>query len=392
MLPVVSLDQFRNRLTTLEEWLWREGVGTLGLARAEPKPQRIAERVEALSDLYTTKRDAMIGAVDDPTHLVAKALFFLASDAPKVYFVLRELADRYGGGPRELLRVVDAGAGVGATSVGLLLALDPACVAAVDLRGFDADDRALHVWKGITREAARIAGIKVEIEPHPADLMDSASAAAAARPFDLCLAQAVVNELPFEDAEADRLRADWISNWATRGPTIVIEPALRETTRKLHAARDLILADGRARALAPCPHQQRCPMLAAGERDWCHETRCFAPTPRVAQVQGLTRRRDERTKFSFVVLAPRGDEPPLNSFAETSGRLVSDALNSKGKMERTLCNGAGKLIPLRLLDRDRTESNELLADAERGILVQINNTAAMPRISREATVAPTTNV
>jgi hypothetical protein len=189
-----------------------------------------------------------------------------------------------------------------------------------------------------------------------------------------------------EEAEAGRLRAEWISNWATCGPTIVIEPALRETTRKLHAARDRLLVEGKTRVLAPCPHQMGCPMLAAGDRDWCHETRLFTPTPRVAEVQNLTRRRDERTKFSFIVMAPPSDDPPLNTFPKTSGRLVSDALNSKGKLERTLCNGAGELVPLRLLDRDRNESNRLLADAERGQLVRLEGFTS-PRVHLDTLVS-----
>lgn len=128
-------------------------------------------------------------------------------------------------------------------------------------------------------------------------------------------------------------------------------------------------------------------MLAAGDRDWCHEMRLWSPTPRVAKVQALTRRRDERTKYSFLVMAPRQHSPPLLPWNELSGRLVSDALNSKGKMERTLCDSDGRLVPLRLLDRDRTPNNELLATAERGTLIQINNTS-LPRVSREAMVNP----
>ncbi len=386
MLPVVSLDQFRHRLILLEEWLWCEGASKLGLARAEPTPQRVAARVEALSDLYTTGRDTMLGAIDDPAHLVAKVMYFLISDAPKVFLILRELYERYGSKPYDLLRVVDVGAGVGATSAGLLLSLDPAKVQAVRLHGFDADERALRMWKVIVREVAKLAGVALESESQVTDLTQS-SEVSTTRSFDLCLAQAVVNELPFAAAEADRLRTDWILNWATRGTTIVIEPALRETTRKLHAARDSILADGRAVVLAPCLHLERCPMLAAGDRDWCHEMRQWNPTPRVAKVQALTRRRDERTKYSFIVAAPRQHSPPLHPWNELSGRLVSDALNSKGKMERTLCDSRGRLVPLRLLDRDRTPNNELLATAERGTLIQINNTS-MPRVSREARVTP----
>jgi ribosomal protein RSM22 (predicted rRNA methylase) len=387
MIPAVATDIFRKRLETLEAWLWGEGGRKLGLTRGDPTPHRIAARVEELSDLYTTRRSEMETDAGNAAHLSAKALYFLASDAPKVHFILAELAARYGGENHEALRAIDLGAGVGATAAGLLLTVDAARCPAVELHGIDADPQALRIWQAVVHESARIAGVRVETHTFAHDLLNLGNTDPP-RPFDLCLAQSVVNELPFEAADADRLRAEWIAHWASRGPTVVVEPALRVTTRSLHAARDRLLAEKKARVLAPCPHQERCPMLASGKRDWCHETRLFAPTPRVAEVQKVTRRRDERTKFSFVVMAPIEGGPPLNAFTETSGRLVSDALNSKGKMERTLCNGRGEIIPLRLLDRDRSENNVLLANAERGRLVQVTGELELPRVSRHTNVLP----
>jgi hypothetical protein len=385
---VVTLEVFRERLTALEAWLWREGFEHLQLGKP-PRIDRLAERVVRLSDLYTTQRTSLSEA-DAAALRLAKVGYFLFSDAPKVYFVLRELVERYGVTPRttsEPWRVIDAGAGVGATSVGLLLSLDAASCPRIELHGLDSDPRVLRIWQTIVHRAAEIAGVSLRAYTSTLDLRQPPQAD---WKRDLMIAQAVLNELPFGEApDPIAARADWIAAWASQAPAIILEPALRETSRPLHAARDRLRGAG-FRILAPCPHQGPCLMLA-NERDWCHEVRLVSPTPMVEQVQAITRRRDERTKFSFIAVTA-GDAAilPGITFHEHSGRLVSDALNSKGKMERDLCTGGAKLIRLRLLDKDRTPENELLAEAERGTLLELSGEVSLPRLWKQTRVSHVT--
>jgi hypothetical protein len=378
---------FLERLVALEAWLWREGFAGLRLG-APPRMDRLAERVARLSDLYTTGR-AELSSADDPGLRLAKVAYFLFSDAPKTHWVLRELAERYPSPARTSdspWRVIDAGAGVGATAVGLLLSLDAASCPRVDLLGLDSDASVLRMWQTIVHRAAEIAGISLRATTSVFDLRQEPNLT---WQWDVMLAQSVLNELPLgQAADPAEARAKWIARWAERGVVVVIEPALRETTRPLHEARDRLMASGRFRVLAPCPHQGPCPMLA-NARDWCHETRLVPPTPRVSQVQAITRRRDERAKFSFLVLAPKdaaiGDG---FAFGRHAGRLVSDALNSKGKLERDLCAGDGKLVRLRLLDKVRLPANELLAQAPRGSLVELEGEVSPPRLSKGTIVRP----
>ena len=56
--------------------------------------------------------------------------------------------------------------------------------------------------------------------------------------------------------------------WQRAGALLVlIEPGTPDSFRRVHAVRALLLASG-AHLVAPCPHAQACPMLAAA--DWCH--------------------------------------------------------------------------------------------------------------------------
>lgn len=413
MVPVVNQELFGARLREFESWLWAAPVPGVGRA---PEIDEVAEQVLDLSDVYTVDRANLLTA-DLREHLAAKTFYYMCSDAPKVWCVLEEVhrrATARGGvanaswPTNDPLRVIDLGAGVGATSAGFLLSLDARAILAsakdieVELTGIDTDAAALAVWRAAVTKAAEIAGVRVRLRSSIADALtlppEISQTSARSPTTPIVLAQGVMNELFHEqaDAPAATSRAEWLARLAEGSLVIAIEPALRETTRPLMAARDILARRNDIALLAPCPHRSACPMLPM-ERDWCHEVRPIEPTPHVARVQALTRRRDVRTKFSFLALAPasaianisatQSHEPQSSASAPTlSGRLVSDTLNSKGKAERLICSSAGELVRLRLLDRERTESNAFFADATRGNRVEVIGTMNSARITRDITV------
>ena len=131
--------------------------------------------------------------------------------------------------------------------------------------------------------------------------------------------------------------------------------------------------------------------MLANPRDWCHESRVVEPTPMVAAVQRITRRRDDRALFSYLAVAPRG-EPAIAPSAPNRWRLVSDPLGSRGKTERWVCCGDGRLRMVRVLDRERSETNDPLASAERGTLVELPVLPEGDRIGPEVLVRVTPSV
>jgi hypothetical protein len=86
----------------------------------------------------------------------------------------------------------------------------------------------------------------------------------------LLLISHVLNELSAEARDALRLlclRADAI---------LWVEPGTHDVSRQLGGFREQLRASG-FRVIAPCTHENECPMFALGrERDWCH---FFAPPP-----------------------------------------------------------------------------------------------------------------
>jgi len=105
--------------------------------------------------------------------------------------------------------------------------------------------------------------------PHLKVAQAAPSFLASTEPVGLLIISHVLNELP-PDA-LDALRA-----LVARAEAVLwVEPGTRTVSRVLGALREGFHHD--FRVVAPCTHQNPCPVLAPGnERDWCHH---FAPAP-----------------------------------------------------------------------------------------------------------------
>jgi hypothetical protein len=89
-------------------------------------------------------------------------------------------------------------------------------------------------------------------------------------PIGLLLISHVLNELSPEARDALRIFA------ARANEILWVEPGTHEVSRQLGLFRETLRASG-FRVIAPCTHENECPMFALGrERDWCH---FFAPPP-----------------------------------------------------------------------------------------------------------------
>jgi ribosomal protein RSM22 (predicted rRNA methylase) len=148
---------------------------------------------------------------------------------------------------------------------------------------------------------------------------------------------------------------------------VVIEPALRDTSRALLRVRDLLVARGYA-VRAPCLFRGPCPALLR-ETDWCHAERPIEPPPIVAQLGKAAGLRKEAVKMSYLVLAPRGEDwaaPPAGRVF----RIVSEPLASKGRLRYMGCGPEGR-VGLSLQEKHVTEANRRFAELLRGDVVEI---------------------
>ncbi|MEZ4368245.1 MAG: small ribosomal subunit Rsm22 family protein [Kofleriaceae bacterium] len=320
------------------------------------KPAALAAAVVDRSRRYTSERERLATPGDADGDLAARALFFTVADVAKVGLPLVEL-EAQRGLPDGALAVVDVGAGAGAMSLGVV-----AWLAATGRQARCAPPSSIATPARSRSGATRCAppGPRSGSRSRRRWWWPTSGAPRCRPPTSSSPARCSTScprrrRLPSSSALA-----------AARHAAIVIEPALRETARALHALRDAVLAGGRAAVVAPCTHDRPCPMLA-DPRDWCHEVRPARLPARTRALAAATGLRDGDLKFAYLVLAPS----PAPTTSSTPGwRVVSEPLRPKGKLELFMCGADGRRR-LRLLDRHAGPGPTAVRALVRGDLVAL---------------------
>jgi ribosomal protein RSM22 (predicted rRNA methylase) len=131
-----------------------------------------------------------------------------------------------------------------------------------------------------------------------ADVLRGVRPAGVSGRFDLIVSAHLLNELsePLDLDGQARLVAGWCRDLLEPdGMCILVEPALRKTSRAFLGVRDRLLAAG-LHVAAPCFFQGACPALQSA-KDWCHDS---------SKVLVVGR---SRVDFSYLVLLRSPAEP-----------------------------------------------------------------------------------
>jgi SAM-dependent methyltransferase len=313
--------------------------------------REVAQGIRTLSAGLTRER-TLVGAryLDDPRLLGAYLLFYWPVSYAQARAVLGEL-------PRRPRTVLDLGSGPGPVAFATMDAGASEVVAA------DRSAPALALARALAGEA----------EEPLATRTWTGGTALPEGPFDLITLGHVLNELG-RGARAVSERTALLERAATQlrpgGSLVVLEPALRDTSRELLAVRDQLVEHGFA-IRAPCLWRGGCPALAKPS-DWCHAERTWSPPPlldALAKEAGLHK---EALKMSYLVVAPRGEpwaEPPPGRLF----RIVSEPLEGKGRQRFMGCGPEGR-VGLALQEKHRTPANEVFFSLRRGDVVAVEGT------------------
>ena len=188
--------------------------------------------------------------------------------------------------------------------------------------------------------------------------------------YDIIILSNILNELSYGDNKRIAERVSFLNTIIDKfltpdGSCIIIEPALRETTREMLEIRDSLVKNG-FKIYSPCLMNQPCPALL-NPKDWCHEDIPWIPPVIIKEIDKLTGLRKDSLKFSYLVL--RKDKLSLTDVLEkNSYRIVSEPLISKGKIEFFICGNRGRQLITRL-DKDKTPSNIQFQELQRGDIV-----------------------
>lgn len=339
------------------------------LSHAELKT--LAANVARLSVLLTRERDSLPAAyLKDKGLREAYEAYYLPSNLRKIQAPLVELALHPGNlFGNNTLRVLDLGCGPGTAMLGVLDFFAAGKkrprleFTAVDhvAENLKMAEELFTAFKSASDLDLSLKTVRSTIEQAP-HLREAA--------FDLIIFSNVLNEIFIhEEARIARrtvLVADLLNRFlADDGSCIMIEPALRETSRELLEVKDGLLEQG-FRIYAPCLCHAKCPALA-NPKDWCHADLAWDPPADIQALDKLTGLRKDSLKFSYLIL--RKDGRSLSAlYGENAFRVVSEPLVSKGKTEFYICGEPGRRLVARL-DKDANAQNESLGKLQRGDII-----------------------
>ncbi len=335
----------------------------------------LAADVARLSRLLTEEREHMPAAYLRNRRLrKAYISYFLPSNLRKIHLPLRELSLH----PQstllnERLRILDIGSGPGTATLGVLEFLSGKgkkpvleITAADQVPENLQDAEALfESYRDRYNMEASLHTVKTSVEKLEQSLTGH---------YDLIILSNVLNELfPREEEKIpkriDLLHAVLGRFLARNGSCVIIEPALRDTSREMLMVRDGLLTHG-FHAYSPCLMSESCPALL-NPKDWCHEDVPWDPPALIQKLDKLTGLKKDSLKFSYSVI--RKDNISLADMHDIpSFRIVSGPLVSKGKIEFYLCGKGGRRLITRL-DKDSSPLNEEFEMLKRGTVACLAN-------------------
>ncbi|MFY4728527.1 small ribosomal subunit Rsm22 family protein [Nitrospira sp. BLG_2] len=344
------------------------------LVEREGLPQKkLTQTVAELSRLFTKDRNHLTRSyLDEDLLRVGYLQYFLPVNLVKIQLLFEEMPAPE---PVEGFSVLDIGSGPG---TGALAVLDwwhqRKLPNALSVAAVDDTSGALRQAKQLWERYCRAAGIQeADLRTYEGDLERRAWLEQVRQkgPFDLIILSNCLNEIfvNIDDPIMARtaLVEEFLTLLTTRGTMMIVEPALRQTSRALHQLRDRLLQMKRCTIYSPCLHESNCPALAKPD-DWCHEERAWEPPAIIKGIDEEVGFIKDALKFSYLLL--RNDGKTIVNRRADVYRVVSELRELKGEKRAWLCNEQGRPAVGRQ-DRLASLGNEAFDQWHRGAIVQI---------------------
>lgn len=350
--------------------------------------KHLTQAVVELSKLFTKARSHLTRTYLDDEFLRAGYLqYFLPVNLAKIQVLLGEMPALE---PIEGFSVLDLGSGPG---TGALAVLDwwhqqkmsrVLSVTAVD-GSREALRQAEQLWNGYCR-ASSIQ--EADLQTHVGDLQREAWLEQVRQkgPFELIILANCLNEIYIDANDSVTAQTALVDGalalLAPHGTIMIVEPALRKTSRALHQVRDQLLRGKRCTVYSPCLHENNCPSLINPD-DWCHEERSWDPPRVIEEIDEEVGFIKDALKFSYLLL--RKDGKTVVERKTDMYRVVSELRELKGEKRAWLCSEQGRQEVGRQ-DRLASPHNTALDQWHRGAIVQIEKIVHKERNGKVSTL------
>lgn len=350
--------------------------------------KRLAQAVADLSWVFTKERSQLTQTyLDDRLLGVAYLQYFLPVNLAKIQVLLEEMPEPEAG---KCISVLDLGSGPG---TGALAALDwwhqRELPYALSVTAVDGSAAALRQAKQLWDRYCQAAGIgEADLRTYEGDLEQRAWLEQVGQngPFDLVILANCLNEIDVDVKDPIGRRTELVTEalslLAPHGTMMIMEPALRDTSRALHQVRDRLLQEQRCTVYSPCLHEQNCPALVKPD-DWCHEERMWEPPVIIREIDDQVGLIKDALKFSYLLL--RKDGKAIASRRPDVYRVVSELRELKGEKRVWLCNEQGRQEVGRQ-DRLASPQNAAFDDWHRGAIVQIERIVRKEKAGKVSTL------
>ncbi len=357
------LDEWIPRLLEVYRRVNKLGAGPERSLRPEELRQA-ASAVRALSRGLTRERE-LAGAryMDDPALVAGYLLFYWPVSYAQARSLLGELP------PGRLRRALDLGSGPGP---GAFAAID---AGVAEVTAADRSPAALALARELAIEAGQALSMRQWSATGGAPLPEGR--------FELITMSHLLNELWPAAPDRTERRVGFLErvlqSLSPEGTLVIVEPALRDTSRALLQVRDRLVASGHA-LHAPCLFGGPCPALTAPS-DWCHAEREWEPPALVQTIARAAGLHKEALKMSYLIVkggSARGasEERALDGAITPDTpeqfRIVSEPLASKGRLRYMGCGPRGR-VGLSLQQKHLTKENQAFERLARGDLIALTS-------------------
>ncbi|MBL7996822.1 class I SAM-dependent methyltransferase [bacterium] len=320
--------------------------------------------------------------LDDKKYCDAYLLYYTTCNLLKMYYPLGELKKSGFFNEHSDLSVLDLGSGTGTLILSLSIWLAENFPSSrAQFTAWDQSSVALQTLEKFYKKF----DWKFELETHQ---MDIENARLTDQRYDLITGGNVLNELT--ELGEEHFVSILERNLLPDGFVILVEPALKNSSRRLLELRDRLLQSGWF-IYAPCFTHGSCPALVNPE-DWCHHDMPWERPKFIEILDEMVGHIRKSLKFSYLILSRQDMHlsefiAPERNFTNQF-RVVSDLFKEKGRRRVFLCNDLGRNECLKN-KRDNSEENKAFDDLELYDVVQIDLLSEKKegkKIEKESTV------